>query len=194
MENACIITYNQTNVDQRDLILWDDDLTKNFETTFRPLQLIDNYDPYFEDPQYGRDPYWDEEIYDQEKLDFYTNYTSESEVEPDDWETDRKIKPFFTYVTIDLWSPNPQPQSPLAINSRTQRTISEPLIDETIFSHIAVHSGPNGHYVPLSTNLELKSKRRMLYFPMDFGELTIDALIDTGALSSAIPQSDLRKI
>ena len=34
----------------------------------------------------------------------------------------------------------------------------------------------------------------MLYFPMDFGELTIDGLIDTGALSSAIPEADLRKI
>ena len=29
---------------------------------------------------------------------------------------------------------------------------------------------------------------------MDFGELTIDGLIDTGALSSAIPEMDLRKI
>ena len=34
----------------------------------------------------------------------------------------------------------------------------------------------------------------MLYFPMDFGELNIDGLIDTGALSSAIPEADLRKI
>ena len=32
----------------------------------------------------------------------------------------------------------------------------------------------------------------MLYFPMDFGELTIDGLIDTGALSSAIPEMDIR--
>ena len=29
---------------------------------------------------------------------------------------------------------------------------------------------------------------------MDFGELNIDGLIDTGALSSAIPEGDLRKI
>ena len=29
---------------------------------------------------------------------------------------------------------------------------------------------------------------------MDFGELTIDGLIDTGALSSAIPEADLSKI
>ena len=34
----------------------------------------------------------------------------------------------------------------------------------------------------------------MFYFPMDFGELNIDGLIDTGALSSAIPEADLRKI
>ena len=49
-------------------------------------------------------------------------------------------------------------------------------------------------YVPLTTNLGLKYKRRMLYFPMDFGELTIDGLVDTGALSSAIPEADLRNI
>ena len=29
---------------------------------------------------------------------------------------------------------------------------------------------------------------------MDFGEITIDGLVDTGALSSAIPEADLRKI
>ena len=34
----------------------------------------------------------------------------------------------------------------------------------------------------------------MLYFPMDFGELTIGRLIDTGALSSAFLEMDLRKI
>ena len=49
-------------------------------------------------------------------------------------------------------------------------------------------------YVLLATNLGLKYKRRMLYFPMDFGELTLDGLVDTGVLSSAIPEADLRKI
>ena len=34
----------------------------------------------------------------------------------------------------------------------------------------------------------------MLYFPMDFGELNIDGLIDKGALSTAIPEADFRKI
>ena len=34
----------------------------------------------------------------------------------------------------------------------------------------------------------------MHYFPIDFGELNIDGLIDKGSLSSAFPEADLRKI
>ena len=34
----------------------------------------------------------------------------------------------------------------------------------------------------------------MFFFPMDFGELNVNGPIDTGALSSAIPEADLRKI
>ena len=34
----------------------------------------------------------------------------------------------------------------------------------------------------------------MFCFPMDFGELTIDGLIDTGALSSATREMEFRKI
>ena len=48
-------------------------------------------------------------------------------------------------------------------------------------------------YVPLTTKLGLKYKRRMLYFRMDFGYLTSDGLLDTGALSSAILEADPRK-
>ena len=59
-----------------------------------------------------------------------------------------------------------------------------------------MYSSPEGEpdCIPLSTNINLKCKKRMLHFPMDFGELTIDGLRDTGALSSAIPEMDLRKI
>ena len=33
----------------------------------------------------------------------------------------------------------------------------------------------------------------MLYFPLDFGELNIDGLLNTGAFSSDVPEADLRK-
>ena len=68
------------------------------------------------------------------------------------------------------------------------------LLDETAFLHLLVAKEGEPSYVPLSTNLGLKFKRRMLYFQMDFGELTLDGLIDTGAHSSAITEADFRKI
>ena len=65
---------------------------------------------------------------------------------------------------------------------------------EARFVNTLVNRNGEPDYVPLTTNLGLKYKRRMLYFPMDSGELTLDGLVDTGALSSAIPEADLRKI
>ena len=46
------------------------DYTDNFDTQFRPLPEVAAYDAYFADPQYGFDPYWDEETYDQDKLEY----------------------------------------------------------------------------------------------------------------------------
>ena len=65
---------------------------------------------------------------------------------------------------------------------------------EERYMHTLISRDGEPDYVPLTTNLGLKYKRRMLYFPMDFGELTLDGLVDTRALSSAISEVDLRKI
>ena len=40
----------------------------------------------------------------------------------------------------------------------------------------------------------MKRKRHMYYMPMDFEKLTLDGLIDTGALTTAIPEKDFKKI
>ena len=44
------------------------DYTEDFEIQFRPIPEVFAYDTYLVDPQYGRDPYWDENFYDQDKL------------------------------------------------------------------------------------------------------------------------------
>ena len=72
--------------------------------------------------------------------------------------------------------------------------IPQSLLDEKQFQNILNTKEGEPDCIPLSTSINLKCKKRMLYSPMDFGELTIDGLIDTGALSSAIPEMDLRKI
>ena len=68
------------------------------------------------------------------------------------------------------------------------------LLDEMASIHVLVTKEGETAYISLSTNLGLKCKKQMLYFLMDFGELSIDGLIDTRALSSAIPKADLRKL
>ena len=40
-------------------------------TTIRILPLIDDYSPYYSDPDYGFDPYWDANCYNQHHLYFY---------------------------------------------------------------------------------------------------------------------------
>ena len=97
---------------------------------------------------------------------------------------------------IELWQPNSEATFQEVEESYHQEDHQSPssLLDESAFLYLLVKKEGERSYVPLSTNLGLKFKRRMLYFPMDFGELTLDGLIDTGAFSSAIPVADIRKI
>ena len=41
---------------------FDMDYTTAFETRFRPLQLIEGYDPHYIDPEFGIDQFWDNSL------------------------------------------------------------------------------------------------------------------------------------
>ena len=175
------------------------DYTDNFDTHFRPVPEVVAYDPYFVDPQYGLDPYWDEEIYDQDKLEYKDTYNkSNDQIECDDLVTDAHVSDALRYAVIDLWTVNPQlPNTSALPNFRPRPQIQQrqiAVIDDQILPHLQVTPDGLTRFLPLSTNLPLKNQRKMPYFPMDFGKLNINGLIDTGALSSAILETDLRKI
>ena len=97
---------------------------------------------------------------------------------------------------IEPWQSNFEATSPEVEVTQRQEDHKGPtsLLDETVFLHLLVVKEREPSYVPLSTNLGLRFKRRMLFFPMDFGDLTLDGLIYTGAHSSALPETDLKKI
>ena len=175
------------------------DYTDNFHTQFRPLPEVVVYDAYFVDPQYGYDPYWDEEIYDQDKLEYKDTYNKPiNQIESDDLITDAHVSDALRYALIDLWTVNPHlPDTSALSNFQSRRQNLQrqtAVIDDQILPQLQVTPDGLTRFLPLSTNLPLKNKRKMLYFPMDFGELKMDGLRDTGALSSAIPEADLRKI
>ena len=174
---------------------------QNDTTTIRRIPLIDDYNPNYSDPDYGFDPYWDANCYNQHHLYFYGNFNEQSNnIEPDSYEIDQALNMVLAKARVDPWQHDTTP--------RCQMTHTEP-DDEfhRMGPHVSLATAVAARfvntlitrtglpdYVPLTTNLGLKYKRRMLYFPMDFGELTLDGLVDTGALSSAIPEADLRKI
>ena len=63
---------------------------QNDTTTIRLIPLIDDYNPYYSDPDYGFDPYWDANCYNQHHLYFYHNFNKPNQnIEPDSYETDQ---------------------------------------------------------------------------------------------------------
>ena len=70
MEKAIIITYNIIHLFQKPIPVYNPDYTTTFTTRFRPIPLVDDYSPTYIDPDYGRDPYWETELYKQDLLQF----------------------------------------------------------------------------------------------------------------------------
>ena len=70
-------------------------------------------------------------------------------------------------------------------------TTATPLYEERLVRH----EQTNDVYFPLTSTVVLKRKQEMLYVPLDFeNNLTVDALVESGAFVSAIAQDDLDTI
>ena len=128
--------------------------------------------------------------------DTYNKPNDQSESE--DLITDAHVSGGLRYALTDLWTVNPRlPDTSASPNFhwRPQNQQGQiAVIDNEILPQLQVTLDGLRRFLPLSTNLPSKNKRKMLYFPMDFRDLNINGLIDTSALSSAIPEANLRKI
>ena len=188
MEKAYIKTYKIIQNEGPDRY-YDMDYTKDSETQFRPSQLIEDYNPRYFGTEYRKDPYWDEELFDQENL-----HLRLDDYLPTDHEDNPEIKDNErTRALIELWQTNSEANN-MEEKAEYQRQevhhIPNNLLDEKAFLHLLVTKEGVPAYIPLSTNLGLKFKqRRMLYFAMDFGELTLDGLIYTGVPFKRNPRS-----
>ena len=52
----------------------------------------------------------------------------------------------------------------------------------------------NDDYIPLMSAIALKKKKRMLFLPVEFNTVKIDALVDSGAYINAISERDAEKL
>ena len=108
MEKTYIRRYNNMQMIHKTLPTYKYDYTENFETQFRPLPEMVAYDAYSIDPQYGLDPYWDEDLFDQDKLEYKDNYNKPNDqIESDDLITDGHVSDALRYALIGLWTVNP---------------------------------------------------------------------------------------
>ena len=75
---------------------------QNNTSTIRLIPLIDDYNPYYPDPDYGFDPYWDANCYNQDRLYFYHNFNKPSQnIEPDSYETDQALNTVLKKARVD---------------------------------------------------------------------------------------------
>ena len=68
-------------------------------------------------------------------------------------------------------------------------------VSSFICEHLVRDVESNQTYLPLNASVTLKQKKKMLYVPIDFSNgVTIDALVDSGAYVSAIPEDEMERI
>ena len=120
------------------------------------------------------------------------------QIESDDLIADAHVSGALRYALIDLWTLNPHSHDTSSLPNFQRKPRNQQkqnaVIDDQKSPQLQVTPDALTRFLPLSTNLPLRKKRKMLYFPMNFRELDIDGLINTGALPSAIPEPDLHKI
>ena len=164
MEKTYIQRYNNMHMIHEALRTYEYEYTDNFDTNFRPLPEVVTYDAYFVDPQYGLDPYWDEELYDQDKLEYKDTYNKPNDqLESDDLIRDAHVSDALRYALIDLWTVNPHLPDTSAlpnVQPRPQNPQRQTaVIDDQILPQLQVTPDRLTRFLPLSTNLPLKSKR-----------------------------------
>ena len=126
------------------------DFTKDIETQFRPLQLIEEYHPQYIDPEYGKDPYWYDERYNQENLQF-----RHDDYPPTGDEDDPKFRGYkLSKALIELSQPNSEANNPEK-NRRISKTRSapdykQPLRREGFFSRSNHKGGRTSIHPPLN--------------------------------------------
>ena len=103
LEQTYIRRYNNMHMIHKTLPTYKYDYTDNFETQFRTLLAVVAYDTYFVDPQYALDPYWDEDLYKRDKLEYKDTYNKpKDQIESDNLITDAHVSDALRYALTDF--------------------------------------------------------------------------------------------
>ena len=97
---------------------WKQDLSTDVLTKFRSLPIIEDDDPYI-DSDYNRDTYWDDQLYDQQQLNFHQQVLRQENMDETDELIDEQCK--LINALMHLWEPNEH----FKISTNTKPTYTE---------------------------------------------------------------------
>ena len=136
---------------------------QNNTFTTRLIPLIDDYNPYYPDPDYGFDPYWDANCYNQHHLYFYQIFNKPNpKMEPDSFETDQTLITVLAKARVDPWQHGVQLTHHKTHSDaddefhRVGLQVSLATAVVARFVNTLVTRTGEPDYVPLTTNLGLK--------------------------------------
>ena len=93
----------------------------------------------------------------------------------------------------DVTTKTTQPSSSEKLNTSCLEENTSPISDNfpTSLNSIKefITSQGDDHYLPLMSAINLEKRRSMLYLPLEFGEITLDGLVDSCAYINAISWS-----
>ena len=168
IDKAIIITYNNTHLFQKPIPIWDPDYKTTFTTRFRPIPLIDDYNPASINPDYGRHPYWDTEIYNQDLLQFQyviddIDLYNKTVHENPPITQNKKNQSANRKLANERWKDHSVlPNPPGTENTENcAESIPQSLWDKKQFQNVLITKDGDPDCIPLSTNINLKCKKRM---------------------------------
>ena len=132
-------------------------------TTIRHLPHVDNYNPYYPDPDFGFDPYWDIQIYNQHHLHFYHNFTKNTtDIVTDLPDIDQNLNAHLTKAIVDPRQSTPSvPHQATSEQSKAELPQNGPVVTLTAtvkehFVKTLISRDGEPDYVPPTTNLRNK--------------------------------------
>ena len=143
------------------------DYTEDFESPFRPLPEVVAFDTCLHQPQHRRDPYWEEHLYDKDKLEYKdTHNKPNDQTESNDMIADAHVSDALQYGRTCLWTVNPHLQNTSPLPNLQPRPHKQQrqstVIEDQNFTQLQVTPDEFTRFLPLSTNSPLKIKRKLL--------------------------------
>ena len=169
---ATIKRRNAKNDQQKEYPEWIKDSDNQYMTIKRPLRQSDQERGYEFDKDYRCDPWDRPDLYDQSSLTF-----KEQPIAPP---VDKNTS------SLDEQSSSQSPKEDTH-GSTKKSTFPDDFPLNSTKEYIAEKVG--GTYIPLHSTLVLKKRRKMVYLPIEFDEITMDGLVDS-AFINAMSWSD----